>query len=133
MIALCIFKQDPFRLVNTFSAQVEELDSSMRDAIAKGTDPVVAYALYIRGSVLQPSSYTQRNAMISILVLSPSSDSWLPPSVKGFIVPMGPLLSAVALDFAAAFAVDEAKALVADIWDVLRSCTSDVSSTEMFG
>ena len=56
------------------------------------------------------------------------------PSVKGITDPMVPsLLRAVAFHLAAAFAVDEENALVADTWHGPRFCTSDVSSTEMLG
>jgi hypothetical protein len=40
---------NPFCLINTFAGQIEELGSLSRGAIVKGTDPVLVYAIYIRG------------------------------------------------------------------------------------
>jgi hypothetical protein len=40
---------NPFCLINTFAGQIEELGSSSRGAIGKGADPILLYAIYIRG------------------------------------------------------------------------------------
>ena len=39
---------DPFRLIVSFASYVEELGSTTRGAIAKGTDPIVMYINYLR-------------------------------------------------------------------------------------